>query len=452
MFIDNFRAMQETNESSHMRISIAGCTGFRNRGVDALVTCTIDGLRKQFPGCKLSLLTWTPEYDSQSPSTKDINVINYPYYPRKLQVDVDSDSTRKRLSYRLYRMLSNALVGNRVSDSTTERSQICNHLKDLIQDCDLLVITGGDIYSTEYGMEGLGYYLSLIRTASHCNVPVALLGHSIGRFSEQVAQDAWVQAAKAISFLSTRDQVSYDYLRSIQGLPTNTFVTSDVAFILDKASKFPEVSQKEVPMVALSISAGIAKWAGITIDDYHRAWSTIINHILDAWKCNVLLIPHVHETYGDDRISQTKLLRGLGFDSRVRVVAEDLTASEYKAIISTADFLIAERMHAAIAGISSKVPTVVVSYSLKAHGLVHHAYSQNTLNESPPIYKASDYKNYAKVLDIINAAWLARYKLKTDLEASAPLLVARAMNNFVELASWYHEYSSAKSTLSCAAM
>ena len=105
-------------------------------------------------------------------------------------------------------------------------------------------------------------------------------------------------------------------------------------------------------------------------------------------------------------------------------------------------------MHAAIAGISSKVPTVVVSYSLKAHGLVNHAYSQNTLNASPPIYDASDYKDYAKILDVINAAWLARYKLKADLEASAPLLVASAMKNFVELASWYHEYSIARSTLS----
>ena len=439
--------MKQNNKTSQIKISIVGCTGFRNRGVDALVTCTIDGLREHFPGCKISLLTWTPEYDSQSASTKDVNVIHYPYYSRKLQPEESSESRKKRLGKNLRRILSNLLVNKHASDLTAVKPQVCNHLKDLIQDCDLLVITGGDVYSTEYGAEGLGYYISLIDTASHCNVPVALLGHSIGRFRGQEAQDAWVQAASAISFLTTRDQVSYDYLSSIKGLPANTFVTSDVAFILDKALSTPSVCPKDVPLVALSISAGIAKWSDITIYDYYQAWFAIVNYILDNWNCNVLLIPHVHESYGDDRISQTKLFRDLGFDARVRVVAEDLTAAEYKAIISKADFLIAERMHAAIAGISSKVPSVVVSYSLKAHGLVQHAYSQVTLKENPPIYDASDYQNYAKVLHAINEAWVARYKLKADLEASVPLLVASAKNNFVELAKWYHEYSICEHSL-----
>ena len=89
---------------------------------------------------------------------------------------------------------------------------------------------------------------------------------------------------------------------------------------------------------------------------------------------NVLLIPHVQEIYGDDRSLATSLHRSIAFPS-VAVASEDLSAAEYKRLISGCHMLVAERMHAAIAGLSSSVPTALVAYSLKARALADMAYA-----------------------------------------------------------------------------
>src|SRR5690606_38043419 len=48
-----------------MRIAIIGVTGFRNRGVEALVVTTINGLLGRFPEAHFSIATWSPEFDRQ---------------------------------------------------------------------------------------------------------------------------------------------------------------------------------------------------------------------------------------------------------------------------------------------------------------------------------------------------------------------------------------------------
>jgi colanic acid/amylovoran biosynthesis protein len=307
----------------------------------------------------------------------------------------------------------------------------------MLRGFDLAVITGGDVYSSEYGHDSLAYYLSLIHTAKSLNIPVALLGHSIGRFSDPVSKSAWLDACQSISFLSTRDSMTYEYLNGIQGLPVNSFVCADVAFGLSKATQYPAHRSNGLPLVALSVSAGIARWAGISLSEYTQAWLVIIRTILDDWKSKVVFIPHVQEAYGDDRIIQTTLHRQLAFDARVSIAASDLSAAEYKAIIGDADFLIAERMHAAIAGISSFVPTVLASYSLKAEGLVREAYCEDILRSSPPLYQASEYGNVSHVLAILQTAWLAQKDLKHSLESNVPKLRGRASDNFTLLEQWY---------------
>ena len=85
------------------------------------------------------------------------------------------------------------------------------------------------------------------------------------------------------------------------------------------------------------------------------------------------LIPHVQETHpgNDDSILATELLREISPAAKrhTRLAAGDFSAAEYKAMIGRCEVL-AERMHAAIAGLSSRVSTVVVGYSVKARGIL----------------------------------------------------------------------------------
>ena len=422
-----------------MKIAILGCTGFKNRGVDALVTCSLAGLSEAFPSASLSIFTWTSDYDRQRISNDMVNVFEYPYRPRRLSPPPPSSSLgKKQWLWNQGRRLKRSVFSQVATVPNHPHVHlVCPDLAGMLRGFDLAVIMGGDVYSSEYGLESLGYYLSLIHTAHSLDVPVALLGHSIGRFSDSQSKAAWLDACKSISFLTTRDSITYEYLKEIHGLPFNSYISADVGFGLPKAKPYPVPRRSSSPLVALSVSAGIAHWAGISLAEYTQAWLKIIRTILDCWKCDVVLIPHVQEAYGDDRIIQTRLHRQLAFDSRVSIAAADLSASEYKAIISDADFLIAERMHAAIAGISSFVPTVIVSYSLKAQGLAFEAYGEDILSHVPPLYQASDYRNISHVLESLQIAWYARYDLQHSLEENVPKLVARASDSFALLEQWY---------------
>ena len=426
------------------KIAILGCTGCKNRGVDALVLCSLSGLSKVFPGALFSLFTWTSEYDRQRISDSNVTIIEYPYRPRRLSPPPPaSPQGRKQALRHLARRLKRSLSPQAATTSHPLQSHlVCPVLQGRLQGFDLVVITGGDVYSSEYGLESLGYYLSLIHTAQSLGIPVALLGHSIGRFSDPESKSAWLDACQSISFLTARDGITSDYLNSIHGMPANYHVTADVAFGLVKAKPYPAQRSHGLPLVALSVSAGIAQWAGISLAEYTQAWLVIIRTILDDWKCDVVLIPHVQESYGDDRIIQTNLHRQLAFDSRVSIAASDLSASEYKAIIADADFLIAERMHAAVAGISSFVPTVIASYSLKAQGLVREAYCDHILQNSAPLYQASDYRDISLILDTLKVAWSAREELRKSLRNNVPSLIERASSNFVLLAEWYFRQHS----------
>ena len=48
-----------------MKIVITGVTGFRNRGVEALVRPTVENLLLRYPDAEITIATWSPDYDAQ---------------------------------------------------------------------------------------------------------------------------------------------------------------------------------------------------------------------------------------------------------------------------------------------------------------------------------------------------------------------------------------------------
>jgi polysaccharide pyruvyl transferase WcaK-like protein len=159
----------------------------------------------------------------------------------------------------------------------------------------------------------------------------------------------------------------------------------------------------------------------------------LLNHILEDWHANVVIIPHVQEGYGDDRQLATDLHRAKGFDPRIWVAAEDCSASEYKGIISQCDLVIAERMHAAIAGLSSDVPTAMVSYSLKVEGIAALAYADLPSGPGSMVVEANTLQDPATALNQLTAIWQNRAEVQTCLRRSIPAIKQLAARNFDHL-------------------
>lgn len=85
----------------------------------------------------------------------------------------------------------------------------------------------------------------------------------------------------------------------------------------------------------------------------------------------LLLVPHVTMPVDDDREALTALVQMLSEQEQTRLcwIPDTANAAQRKYLISCCDMLVCCRTHASIAGYSSRVPTLVVGYSIKSQGV-----------------------------------------------------------------------------------
>ena len=163
-----------------------------------------------------------------------------------------------------------------------------------------------------------------------------------------------------------RESLTYDALLEA-GLGHKTYLYPDSAFTLDtKYLPLPEGFQ-EGNTVGINISPLIVAnetVKGMTMKNY----KALVEHILKTTDMSVALIPHVIWDRSNDRTTINELYEFFKDEKRV-VKIEDHSCEELKGYIARCRFFIGARTHATIAAYSSKVPTLVIGYSVKAKGI-----------------------------------------------------------------------------------
>ncbi|MBP3818529.1 MAG: polysaccharide pyruvyl transferase family protein [Butyrivibrio sp.] len=126
------------------------------------------------------------------------------------------------------------------------------------------------------------------------------------------------------------------------------------------------------------------KTPGITMENYKR----FIQYILDNTDQSVALIPHVVWANNDDRKPLSELFEAFKDSKRVFLI-EDMSASDLKGYISKCSFFVGARTHSTIAAYSSKVPTLVIGYSVKSRGIATDLFGSYE-NYCLPVQELSD--------------------------------------------------------------
>ena len=103
---------------------------------------------------------------------------------------------------------------------------------------------------------------------------------------------------------------------------------------------------------------------GIVYDNfvYMMQW------ILENTECAIALIPHVVWEDNDDRTVLRELYNKFKNTGRV-VLIDDCNCMQLKGYISRCRFFVGARTHATIAAYSTRVPTLVLGYSIKSRGI-----------------------------------------------------------------------------------
>ena len=99
-----------------------------------------------------------------------------------------------------------------------------------------------------------------------------------------------------------------------------------------------------------------------------KNYKALVEHILKTTDMSVALIPHVVWDRSNDRITIEELYEYFKDEDRVIKIG-DCSCEELKGYIARCRFFIGARTHATIAAYSSKVPTLVIGYSVKAKGI-----------------------------------------------------------------------------------
>jgi colanic acid/amylovoran biosynthesis protein len=402
------------------KIVITGVTGMRNRGVEAIIVPTVEQLRLLQPDMEVNLQTWSPEYDQIRLKSLDLNI-------QKDTLSLDPSSIN---SNPLGRRLVNKFVSNSERWLPTDGASS-------IKEASGIIASGGDVFSPEYSTVTFSKPLEI---ALFFNTPVIFLAQSISPFKNDQQIESFLKIATKAKLITIREKATYQYLVNDLKLPQDVVkLTADPAFLLSPIEKEKARAilnnygvPKEKTVVAIAPSQGICKFASLEEEDKHLlALKKVIQMITTEFNAEVIIVPHVQEINPmiDDRIIATELMRILDYDSNVHVISGDHTASEFKGLIGLCNLVIAERMHAAIAGLSSGVPTVAVGYSVKAEGIMADLNNIDDLKQGLLI-PIEDFLDHTLALKSINFAWENRARIAQHIREELPSVKDRAKNNF----------------------
>jgi colanic acid/amylovoran biosynthesis protein WcaK/AmsJ len=397
----------------HRTILITGITGLRNRGVEALAGTTVRELSHRLPGCRILLLTGTPDYDQTRFDGQSVLTLQSPTR-RDRRVP-------PRLVPWLWPLAGRFPIGR---------------LADSLRSCSAVVASGGDVFSSDYG--GLENHLYPLNCAVAAGVPVIFLAQSIGPFRAPAEAHAWLRVARRARLTTVRESLSYRYVTDELGLDSaHVRQTADPAFLLEPPapSRLAELLASHGinagrPVVALAPSCGISRYSRLDPAEHLRAWRSVIDFFVLELGTEVVLIPHVQERHpaNDDRILVRELVK-LAAHPAVRAADGDYSASELKGIIGACEFAVAERMHAGIAGLSSGVCTVLVGYSVKARGIMSDLQQHIGLGE-PLQLPIEDLLRAERAIPALRRAWQIRRQVAVALGPERARLRVAAAEGF----------------------
>ncbi|MGV7121197.1 polysaccharide pyruvyl transferase family protein [Sphingopyxis sp. 550A] len=246
-------------------------------------------------------------------------------------------------------------------------------LNEQIGGVDAVIAVGGDNYSLDYRLPSLT--MGIDRLAMDMGRPMFLWGASVGPFE---AEPQFVPVIRdhlaRMSNIAVREQVSYDYLTRTLGLG-NVSLMADPAFTLvlepvDTAPFWPTSGGAGV--LGLNISPLIERYRREGQDLRQETMRFIRFAVAQGF--GVLLIPHVDPVgagpESGDAAYMATMLGDLGdLGKAVTIMPSTFNAAQIKGVIAKLRFFIGARTHATIAGLSSGVPTISISYSVKARGI-----------------------------------------------------------------------------------
>ncbi len=294
---------------------------------------------------------------------------------------------------------------------------------DWVKQGDVIMSIGGDILTLapdqRTGDATIFWQVDHCRHIQSYGLPVILWGASVGPFDENPhASQAFTEILRNFRLITIREEISEKYLAQLK-VVGNVLRVADPAFLMEPISSVECLGNmftvSERPTIGVNLSPLSAQYehVGLGFDLVASEQSQLLKKIALDLNVNLLLIPHVICPWspGDDDFKHLEMIHNqLAADlaGRVALLPAGIGAQKTKGFIAQCDALIAARMHCAVAGVSSAVPTLFLSYSKKAFGMARYVYG----NEEWVMPVSSDHD---QIFQTINNLMKRRAEVKSLL-------------------------------------
>jgi len=337
------------------KILLIGIGGVYNYGCEAIVRGTVNLLCEAYPGVEIFYASSRPQDDAGRLDGCSLHIM-----PRCMR----SQYSPKRLFWRF-------------AKKTGIPFYPCIDVPEQADGMDAVFSIGGDIFTLNSNGNLDTLLFRFGEEVQRRGVPYILWGASIGPFSVNPAAEKRIAAhLRGVKQIFAREELTVGYLHSL-GIAKNVKFFPDPAFYV--APEIIKVRQNSngKPRIAINLSPLSSRHFDMDIEKIAVQQAKAIDGLITNFNADVVLIPHVIANFdeSDDDLRYLKRVAShIVCKDRVRLIDSDPGFIGIKKELIKCDLLIAARMHCAINGLCSLVPTIFLAYSIKARGMCRFVY------------------------------------------------------------------------------
>lgn len=233
--------------------------------------------------------------------------------------------------------------------------------------------------------------------------------------------DEMLDVLKSHHLITARESITYDALKDRE--LDNVKLCSDVAFLLEPKKCYLPENFILGNTVGINISPLIVrreKIEGIVLKNIDK----LIDSIISSTDMNIALIPHVLMPMDNDIEILEKIYNRCENKERICIVNKNISAAEYKYIISNCRLGLFARTHSSIAAYSTCVPTMVIGYSVKSKGIA------KDLGLGDFVLPVEEFNDDYCMISMFNDLMENEQKIKQILTDKMPIYKERAKMTF----------------------
>lgn len=300
----------------------------------------------------------------------------------------------------------------------------------------VVVLLGADVMDGYYSP---GVALRILGIADLCarqGIPTTLLGFSFNKNPYKKLAGVFDDASESLCF-NVRDEISLG--RFLNFTRHSAQLVADAAFHLSpfRSGKVSDLSewlegQRKSGNKVLGFNAHPMLFKKATPELLKNLVETCIASLSSSVSpsdYSLLMIPHDFRGEGGDGICLRPIYDALlpVFGDRIKLIDDELTAPELKAVAGELDALVTGRMHLAIAALGMGVPVAALTYQDKFQGLFRHFGLPDSLLLAPEQLQGPD-----ALAHMLRGFLADQAKLKQQVGAALPGVKALSARNFVE--------------------